>query len=285
MVVARHEITGRNTESVLQKMDKYLATWLTTLGTRPLSAYQVMDTAVTIAEMRTSSDPKAASLETWDAFLTAMQASVAVFASAGISEGQVECRIAGRVRTIPAGDSLREAHAGNWLTAFWLCVVCRETERLDALAALPVEVLRESGAVYDEYVYAWVEALQAYWKREPLQAEKLAAAIEGSDPEVARIASKDYLLRVVYPPMEMFYQFLKGDQAAFNSSLVQALELHKEYWTSDRERSITSTGFFALAPLAVACMAFDSGMRIEVESDYLPENLLDRSWIGEYETT
>ncbi|MFI5528011.1 immunity 49 family protein [Kitasatospora sp. NPDC051853] len=285
MIVARHEVVATNAESVLGKMHRYLAMWLGTLGSQPLGAYQVMDTAVTIAEMHTLTDPKADRIETWDAFLTAMQASSALFTAAGLAEGAAECRIAGEVRTIPAGDSLREVHAANWLAAFWLCIVCRETERLDALAAVPVELLRESGAVYDEYIYVWVEALQAYWRKEPQQVEKLAAAIEGSDPEVARIASKDYLLRVAYPPMEMFYQFLKDDQAAFNASLVQALELHKEYWTGDRELSIESTGFLALAPLAVACMAYDSGMQIDVESGYLPENLLDRSWIGEYETT
>ncbi|MFB9365431.1 immunity 49 family protein [Kitasatospora albolonga] len=238
-----------------------------------------------IAETHIIADPKADRIESWDALLTAMQASSALFAAAGLAEGAVECRIAGDVRRIPAGNSKREAHAANWLTAFWLAIVCRETERLDALAALPVESLRNPAAVYDEYIYLWVEALQAYWKKEPQQAEKLAAAIEESDPEVARIASKDYLVRVAHPPMEMMYQFLKGDQAAFTSSLVRALEMHREYWTSDHEQSISSTGFLALAPLAVACMAFDSGMQIEVESGYLPENLLDRSWIGEYETT
>ncbi|MFJ8046250.1 immunity 49 family protein [Kitasatospora sp. NPDC096147] len=283
--MARHEIPTEHAPNALEGLGEDLVADLEDFGSRRLGLIELMDTAVTITEGRLLLDPKAGRIESWEAVLTAMQASSALFVAAGMAEGEAECRIAGEVRRVPAGNSKREAHAGNWLTAFWLCVVCRETERLDALAALPVEVLRESGAVYDEYVYAWVEALQAYWKREPLQAEKLAAAIEGSDPEVARIASKDYLLRVVYPPMEMFYQFLKGDQAAFNSSLVQALELHKEYWTSDRERSITSTGFFALAPLAVACMAFDSGMQVEVESDYLPENLLDHSWIGEYETT
>ncbi|MFI5528017.1 immunity 49 family protein [Kitasatospora sp. NPDC051853] len=254
-------------------------------GSRPLGLNEVMDTAVTIAEGRVLLDPTAGRIDTWDAFLTAMQASSALFAAAVLTEGAAECRIAGEVRSVPAGNSRREAHAGNWLTAFWFAVVCRETERLDVLASVPLSVLRESGAVFDEYVYSWVEALQAYWKKEPQQVDKLAAAIEGSDPAVARAASSDYLLRIAYPPMEMFYQFLKGDQAAFNASLVQALELHRQYWTSDEDRTITSTGFLALAPLAVACMAYDSGMQIDVESGYLPENLLDRSWIGEYETT
>ncbi|MFF3148306.1 Imm49 family immunity protein, partial [Streptomyces sp. NPDC057927] len=55
------------------------------------------------------------------------------------------------------------------------------------------------------------------------------------------------------------------------------------YWTADEERE-SLTGDVAIAPLAIACLAFDAGRPIEVESEYLPENLLDRSWLGEFET-
>lgn len=35
---------------------------------------------------------------------------------------------------------------------------------------------------------------------------------------------------------------------------------------------------------AVACLACDAGFPIEVESEYLPIRLLDRSWLGEFDT-
>ena len=67
-------------------------------------------------------------------------------------------------------------------------------------------------------------------------------------------------------------------------ALVRALQLHKEYWTKDEDRRLTTEGAVALGPLAVACLAYDVGMPIEVESEYLPEYLLKRSWLGEFET-
>ncbi len=39
-----------------------------------------------------------------------------------------------------------------------------------------------------------------------------------------------------------------------------------------------------LGLLAIACMAFDAGMPIEVASEYLPKALLQRLWVGEYAT-
>ncbi|MFB7596059.1 Imm49 family immunity protein [Streptomyces sp. NPDC056160] len=37
-------------------------------------------------------------------------------------------------------------------------------------------------------------------------------------------------------------------------------------------------------PLAIACIAHDAGMPIEVESEYLPIALLGRNWCGEFPT-
>ncbi|ESU48014.1 hypothetical protein P376_4005 [Streptomyces sp. HCCB10043] len=39
-----------------------------------------------------------------------------------------------------------------------------------------------------------------------------------------------------------------------------------------------------MAPLAMACFALDAGFPVEVESDYLPKHLLQRTWIGEFPT-
>ncbi|MET9547728.1 hypothetical protein ABZY36_20845 [Streptomyces sp. NPDC006627] len=37
-------------------------------------------------------------------------------------------------------------------------------------------------------------------------------------------------------------------------------------------------------PLAIACMAFDADMPIEVESEYLPKAFPQRSWLEEFDT-
>ncbi|MET9819971.1 immunity 49 family protein [Streptomyces sp. NPDC006355] len=70
----------------------------------------------------------------------------------------------------------------------------------------------------------------------------------------------------------------------FNAALVDALTWHKEYWTANEARSLSGEGLVALGPLAIACMAHDADMPVEVESEYLPRALLRRSWVGEYDT-
>ncbi|MEU4873342.1 immunity 49 family protein [Streptomyces sp. NPDC021608] len=220
--------------------------------------------AVSTAKLQCSLDPTAKMLETWEAWVMAMQVGSALFASATAPEGStVECVIAHEVRTIPAVGPTHFTDAGTWLDAFWLAVVCRDQARMTALCQVPIETLRASGAVFEEYIYHWVDALQTYWLERPGLGDKLVAAFDGTDPDRLRVADRELMLKV---------------------ALVRALELHKDYWTADPEREESGDGDIPLAVLAITCLAYDAGRPIDVESEYLPEHLLKRSWLGEFPT-
>lgn len=147
-----------------------------------------------------------------------------------------------------------------------------------------MERLRSPEGAYDEYIYHWVDALQTYWLRRPGLVDKLIATIEASDPSVARIAPQDMLQGLLYPPINLFYHFVRKDEEGFTPALADALKLHKAYWTMDEDREADIDGSFALGPLAVACLADDGGFTIDVESEYLPKHLLHRGWLGEFPT-
>lgn len=90
---------------------------------------------------------------------------------------------------------------------------------------------------------------------------------------------------VLYPPIILFYRYLRGDHAQFNEALVDAIKWHKSYWgAGDDDMAIDSDGFVALGPLAIACLARDRGFPIEVDSEYLPKALLNFAWEGEIDT-
>ncbi|WP_259294349.1 immunity 49 family protein [Streptomyces resistomycificus] len=229
-------------------------------------------------------NPDASRLRTWEATVTAMQVSTAAFAAAIRTEGALEFRIADQMRTIQATGPQYYANAGNWLSAFWLSIVCREQARMTQLCEIPLDFLRSSGVEYDEYVYHWIDALQTYWLERPGLGEKLVTAIEMSSPEVARIADREALDKILYQPIDLFQRFLRKDHDGFNQALAQALELHKSFWTASEAREEAVEGYLALGPLAIACLAHDAGFPIDVESDYIPSQLLNRAWVGEFPT-
>ncbi|WP_406839344.1 immunity 49 family protein [Streptomyces sp. AHU1] len=250
----------------------------------PDSFGMAFSSAQSTAQLHCLYDPTANKSETWEAWVAAMQVGSALFASATAPEGTtVECMIAHKKRTIPACGVKHFANAGTWLEAFWLAVICRDQARMTQLCNVPIELLRASGAVFEDYIYDWVDALQTYWLERPGLGEKLVAAFDGTDPDTLRFVDREMMLKVLYPPLNLFYRFIGQDPDKFNEALVQAVELHKEYWTAHEDDG-SLTGDVALAPLAIACLAFDAGRPVEVESEYLPENLLDRSWLGEFET-
>nr|WP_309029643.1 immunity 49 family protein [Streptomyces alfalfae] len=229
-------------------------------------------------------DPRAAEVETWEAAVTAMQLGSALFAVTGVNEGTVTCRIDRKVRSLPALGALSTADAGAWLDAFWLAVICREQERMTQLCEIPLDRLRAPKGQYDDYIYHWVDTLQTYWLRRPGLVEKLTDTFHASDPSVARIAPRDLLDGILYPPINLFYRFVTKDEEGFGAALAEALKLHKAYWTLTEERKNSIDGAIALGPLAIACLAYDGELPIGVESDYLPKHLLQHSWLGEFPT-
>lgn len=76
---------------------------------------------------------------------------------------------------------------------------------------------------------------------------------------------------------------VREDHAGFNRALAESIEWHKEYWSTE-ENALQATGLVALAPLAMACLAYDASFPIEVESEYFPIALLERDWPDEFPT-
>ncbi|MEU9466721.1 immunity 49 family protein [Streptomyces avermitilis] len=275
---------GPDAERFAERLSERVARRIDHLEESPGMIDFAFSTAVLALRAHCVADPRAAAAETWEAAVNAMQLGSALFAVTGVSEGVVECRINRKMRTVPAAGPLTTADAGNWLTAFWLAVICREQERMTQLCEIPLERLRSPEGQYDEYIYHWVDTLQTYWLRRPGLVEKLTATFEASDPTVARVAPRDLLQGVLYPPINLFYHFVRRDETGFSPALVEALKLHQVYWTLNEERATDIDGSIALGPLAIACLAYDGELPIEVESEYLPKHLLQHSWLGEFPT-
>ncbi len=251
----------------------------------PQSFGLTFSSALFNASLLTVDDPAAQQLETWEAWVMAMQVGSALFASATAEEGSVvECVIGHEVRRIPAVGVTHFTDAGTWLEAFWLAVVCRDQARMTRLCEVPIETLRASDAVFEEYIYHWVDAVQTYWLERPVLGEKLVAAFDASDPERLQFMDSEMMLKVLYPPINVFNRFAGRESDKFNEALIQGLELHREYWTASEERQETGDGDIPLALLGLACLAHDAGLPVEVESEYLPEHLLKRTWLGEFPT-
>ncbi|MCM3262917.1 immunity 49 family protein [Streptomyces thermoviolaceus] len=279
--IPRHPFPTENTEEGLALLRETAQEEIDALEESSTGLGDAFQTSLILAHSHCLLDPRAAIFPTWDAWVTAMQVGSAVFAAATTTEPHVQCRIAHKDRTLQATGPQWYVNPSTWINALYLAVACREKDRINALCRVPVSLLRENGSRFEEYQYAWVETLQAYWRGDMDLVRKLVAAVDATDPR--SVADPETVSKIVYPPMELFHRFIRKDNAGFNQALLNALRWHKEYW-SEESRALHATGLVALGPLAMVCIAYDAGMPIEGESDYLPAVLIKRNWCGEFPT-
>ncbi|MFB7413962.1 immunity 49 family protein [Streptomyces sp. NPDC056121] len=237
--------------------------------------------SLALSHVRCASDPDGGALETWEAWVGAMQVGSALFATTTSRESSVACRIGHDVVTLPVTGPAPYADGRAWLNAFYLAVVCRERDRTTRLCHVPLDDLRRA-APMDEYVFHWIDTLQTYWLQRPMDdvVQKLLATMNTSHPDVATRTPADFLNLVDYQPVALFHRLVTGDREAFAEALTEALAHHERYWSD-------STGphsRVALGPLALACLAFDSEFPVDSKSPYLPTCLLNRAWYGEFDT-
>jgi hypothetical protein len=279
--VARHDFDEPNAERAVKRFTARRHEAREDIETDKLGPGFALERSYNEFANRCGADPRAAENETWLAFARALQGGGALFLTANRPEGEeVEFRFGEDVIRRPATGPTSDSDAMNWLKTAYLAIVARDAARLELLAAVPVDLLRDSAPQYDDFVFDWVRALQIHIRGEADLVEAVLTAMRGADPATAR-ASSESVLQVHFPPIELFYHFTQREDGKFADALFTALELHKEYWTADPERPRNSTSIVALAPLAMACLARDAGMTFDVESDYLPHHLLAGTRVGE----
>ncbi|GAA1448429.1 immunity 49 family protein [Nocardiopsis tropica] len=242
------------------------------------------------AEIALLVDPPARDLETWEAWTVAMQFHNAVFALSEAEKGStVEYLIDQQVRTLESPGLIHTANVGTWQTAFFLAVTCRANTHAEALCRIPTERLRRAGEAggitHNEFSFHWTAALQAYVNGTDDLAAELRQAMELSDPRRGAFGG-EYLDLVTFPQMDVFRLLLMGDAAAFNQALAEALESFKRYQTRE-DAPAGVHGVVPLGLLAIACLAYDKAQinpdfSLDVESEYLPEHIVKRSWYGEF---
>jgi hypothetical protein len=203
------------------------------------------------------------------------EAAAALFALASVESGTLDLPLGGRVVRLTATGPNSYTHPSRWCEGFFQAAICRDVRSLDLLCQTPPAVFRASSTKTDEYHYVYVAALQAFWKAEAETPNLLLQALRLAKPGNAKIASADYLLFVIMSQMELLYQVLIRDEAAFNASLIKSLEYHKRYWTSSEDLSDESIGFLPIGLIAIASFAHEQGMEIaEIDSGYFPMSIV-----------
>ncbi|AHH18831.1 hypothetical protein NONO_c40470 [Nocardia nova SH22a] len=228
---------------------------------------------LTMLRYRAVVDGAATDPDTWQDLDFAAEAATGIFGLAAAEAGTMTDTRVGWLDGLPATGPTAYATGRTWLTAAWLAIALRDAAMIDKLVAVPVAAMRDADSDYDAYLYPWVETLQAFLGHREVPPELFLAVMDGTDPDLARHTSAEFMMRVIYPPIRMFYYILRRDEEKFATALSDAVDRHHLQWaTADFDTD--PEGLLASAPLAMVILARSVGMSAEVRSPYLPAGFL-----------
>jgi hypothetical protein len=156
----------------------------------------------------------------------------------------------------------------DWIECLSMALCLRRADALAVLARFPIDLLERRR---DQFWGALCLALQRFLQEDPLwteldaQATALAQAAQTETPKtVARYMSILPALRAV----------AAADQTAFTEALVHMLQAHKAQESRGQFKN-TGPSLLALPACGMAALGVQRGLRLEVESGYMPAWLVN----------
>jgi hypothetical protein len=276
MKISRHNIDSNDIQSDCDYYADLLERSLKIIHKSPLNLGTLASDARAYGGYQCILDPN--SIQLWRASRIAAYSLTSVCELASLPEGNYEVFAGeGDPVMLPAGVN-SYSDGVSWLHGFYLGVACRESHLNDRLAEIPVAVLKQSSSRNDEYLYLQIEALQSFWKGATDTPQRVIEAMKATDPELIKVGTVDYALNIAVREIDLLFRLLENDSVAFNESLIKALERHKKHWSKKNLKN-DPNGFIAVGILGLVSIAYERGMTIEVESDYIPKYIFQGDFL------
>jgi hypothetical protein len=181
----------------------------------------------------------------------------------------------GRVAMIGKGADPKLADPIYWRRGMHAALASRHREAIEVLAAIPISTLHALAPHDPGWLWHEAEALQAIALRNADAGELIVRAMKAADPATATSESqRDWILDVVAPELELGFRAIDRDQAKYDLAMIKALRGHHHYYGKGEAKK-DILGQLALAPLSMACVAADLGVKTTLDSDYLPRSIIE----------
>lgn len=161
-----------------------------------------------------------------------------------------------------------------WRKAYDLALIARQIAPLGYLCRVTKETFQGSRLVgYTDEEYWFMELKQRAWQDPNFGWEPLLAKCETLKARSAEISDPEGIEHVRclgIPYLQVLRKLGERDSIGLETVLIEALKLHKKYWSAKASRRNEEVGFVSLPLLGLAALAWDRGLRFKVECDYLP---------------
>lgn len=162
----------------------------------------------------------------------------------------------------------------NWMLGYMAALARRKMDAVHAFCDINLDIVNQqdetTGGTYSLLFTKFLQRL--FLKGEP-HGQNLLAAVNEIKEDKMPDGTYNYALHIDGPLIDMFTPILTNDEKDFNEMLLDALNLHKKYWS--KEQKNIPNGLISLPITAITVMAKDYGFKIEHTSEYLIQYLID----------
>ncbi|MFB1073194.1 immunity 49 family protein [Vibrio diabolicus] len=163
----------------------------------------------------------------------------------------------------------------RWIDMYFISTIVRDRPSMDALASFPIPLMKKSSTKAGELSYMLVDVIQSFHNRTSDYPDKLVAAMD------AAVAQGDnWALEIAMGILETFAALTTDIGYDFEEVLVKNLQFQEKYHLrelgSDR---IGIRTFINFPLLGMACMWYDKGNRLSIETGWLPPYLVEGRWL------
>ncbi|EGQ7962323.1 immunity 49 family protein [Vibrio parahaemolyticus] len=163
-----------------------------------------------------------------------------------------------------------------WLDAYFISTIVRDRPSMDVLANFPISLMKQSATKAGELSYMLVDVIQAFHNRTSDYPDKLVAAM---DATIAQ--GDDWALEIAMGILETFAALTTDIGYDFEEVLIKNLQFQEQYQMRlDAPKKLISIETFISFPLlGMACMWYDKGHRLSIETGWLPPYLVEGRWL------
>ncbi|HGF5257403.1 TPA: immunity 49 family protein [Vibrio parahaemolyticus] len=163
----------------------------------------------------------------------------------------------------------------RWIDIYFISTIVRDKPSLDALASFPISLMKQSSTKAGELSYMLVDVIQSFHNRTSDYPDKLVAAMD------AAVAQGDnWALEIAMGILETFAALTTNIGYDFEEVLVKNLQFQEKYHLRELGPDRIGIRTFINFPLlGMACMWYDKGHRLFVETDWLPPYLVEGRWL------
>ncbi|ELB2963564.1 immunity 49 family protein [Vibrio parahaemolyticus] len=163
-----------------------------------------------------------------------------------------------------------------WLDAYFISTIVRDRPSMDVLANFPISLMKQSATKAGELSYMLVDVIQSFHNRTSDYPDKLVAAMDA-----AIVHGDDWALEIALGILETFAALTTDIGYDFEEVLIKNLQFQEQYQMRlDAPKKLISIETFISFPLlGMACMWYDKGNCLSVETDWLPPYLVEERWL------